>query len=138
MIVVQVQIEVTSDRISTPIHVLAREDATDHERIIAHAIEQWLIALNEQVTAESDTPLDVTYIGPQHEAERARDELVKAALTHAQVLQTMLSAVRPVVVAGLRWSNSKTVDAELSDALDAALDALPADVRAWAAVKGQQ
>lgn len=81
MIVVQVQIEITSDRINAPIFVLAREDATDDERTMAYAVEQWVLGLQETVARESGLRLDVEFIGPQHEAERATAALVDTALT---------------------------------------------------------
>jgi hypothetical protein len=85
MMQVQTRIVVTDDGIRVEIDVLAREDATDAERSIAHAVEKWILGLNQAVAEQSEdiTGYEVDYIGPQHalEAQARRDApLVAAAL----------------------------------------------------------
>jgi hypothetical protein len=85
MMQVQTRIVVSETGIRVEIDVLAREDATDAERSIAHAVEKWILGLNQAVAEQSEdiTGYEVDYIGPQHalEAQAKRDApLVAAAL----------------------------------------------------------
>jgi hypothetical protein len=85
MMQVQTRIVVSETGIRVEIDVLAREDATDAERSIAHAVEKWILGLNQAVAEQSEdiTGFQVDYIGPQHalEAQARRDApLVAAAL----------------------------------------------------------
>jgi hypothetical protein len=82
MMQVQVAITLTEDAHRVQIDVLSREDATDAEREIAHAIEQMVFSVVQQVAQEGGESLAVEYIGEQHaeaaalaEVTRERDEL---------------------------------------------------------------
>lgn len=73
---IQVQVGITVDEetgnIAIPVNILAREDATEHERTIALAVEQAVLALNRAVAAQVGEDVQYTeqLIGPQHETAR--------------------------------------------------------------------
>lgn len=59
------------------LNILAREDATEEERAIAQAVEQFMLIVHQQLAADVGGVLE--YIGPQHAAAAASTEVAMEA-----------------------------------------------------------
>lgn len=83
---IQVQVNITVDetggQFRNEIHILAREDANEHERGIALAVENVVLTLHRAVVAHSGDEVEnytEQLIGPQHVEEQQRRALERVA-----------------------------------------------------------
>ena len=67
MIQIQQVITVQDGVCHFQLNILAREDATEEERAIALAVEQYMLIVHQQLAA--DVGGDLALIGPQHAAQ---------------------------------------------------------------------